>query len=53
MQGKNANRDQIVYQNADVRARARGNQQRIDDETRRDNGNTPLKNLLVPWEAQR
>ena len=53
VQGKNANRDQIVYQNADVRARARGNQQRIDDETRRDNGNTPLKNLLVPWEAQR
>ncbi|MET9199946.1 MCE family protein [Gordonia sp. NPDC003585] len=51
--GKNANRDQITYQNASVRARAQQNEQRIDNETRRDNQKSGLRGLLIPWETGR
>ncbi|MDL9936499.1 MCE family protein [Gordonia sp. ABSL1-1] len=50
--GKNANTDQIVYQNASVKARSKASVDRVDAEARRANGNSPLKDLLVPWEPR-
>ena len=53
VQGANALPSQIQYQNASVKARAQAGVQRIDAQTRKDNGNTPLGNLLVPFGGDR
>ena len=43
--------NQIVYQNNDVRARAKAGVNRIDENTRKHNKGNPLENLLVPFGA--
>lgn len=47
--GVNARANQIKYQNVDVKRRAQQAIREQDAKTRRDNGSTPLGNLLVPY----
>lgn len=47
--GVNARPNQITYQNQDVKMRAQRDIRQLDAQTRKDNGSTPLGNLLVPY----
>ncbi|GAB16734.1 Mce family protein [Gordonia effusa NBRC 100432] len=51
--GVNARPNQIKYQNASVKARAQADIRQLDAQTRKDNGNTPLGNLLVPYGGEK
>ena len=42
---------QIIYQNADVKARAQAGVARMDEQTRKHNRGSPLESLLVPFGA--
>lgn len=51
--GVNARADQITYQNASVKARAQADIRQLDAQTRKDNGNTTIGNLLVPYGGEK
>ncbi|NMO04730.1 MCE family protein [Gordonia sp. TBRC 11910] len=51
--GVNARPDQIKYQNASVKERAQTDIRQLDTQTRTDNGNTTIGNLLVPYGGEK
>ncbi|MFW0788578.1 MCE family protein [Gordonia sp. CPCC 205333] len=51
--GVNARPNQIKYQNPSVKARAQADIRQLDAQTRKDNGSTPLGNLLVPYGGEK